>query len=111
MSPLPAWPVCSNHLRGILDVQLLEEACRAALAQHPAQLKQYRAGKKGLLGFFVAQVLKATRAERFVLRFGAWRNLGSPRNLRWTEGKASPSVANALCQKLLDEEVSPPAAK
>jgi Asp-tRNA(Asn)/Glu-tRNA(Gln) amidotransferase B subunit len=31
---------------------------REVLASHPAQLELYRAGKTGLLGFFVGQVMR-----------------------------------------------------
>jgi aspartyl-tRNA(Asn)/glutamyl-tRNA(Gln) amidotransferase subunit B len=30
------------------------------LAEHPVQLEQYRAGKTGLLGFFVGKVMRAS---------------------------------------------------
>jgi aspartyl-tRNA(Asn)/glutamyl-tRNA(Gln) amidotransferase subunit B len=33
------------------------------LAEHPAQVEQFRAGKEQLLGFFVGQVMKATQGK------------------------------------------------
>ena len=35
----------------------------AILAANPAQVEQYRAGKEGLLGFFVGQVMKETKGQ------------------------------------------------
>ena len=47
------------------------------LAANPRQLEQYRAGKKTMLGFFVGQVMKASK------------------------GQASPQVVNELLTKKL----------
>jgi aspartyl-tRNA(Asn)/glutamyl-tRNA(Gln) amidotransferase subunit B len=33
------------------------------LAANPKQLEQYRAGKKTMLGFFVGQVMKASKGQ------------------------------------------------
>jgi Asp-tRNA(Asn)/Glu-tRNA(Gln) amidotransferase B subunit len=49
-------------------VQISDEAAVAAvvdevIAAHPGQLAAYRAGKTKLLGFFVGQVMKATRGQ------------------------------------------------
>ncbi len=40
------------------DEQALLEIVRRVLAERPAQVEQYRAGKRGLLGFFVGEVMK-----------------------------------------------------
>ena len=48
------------------------------LADNPGQLEQYRAGKDKLFGFFVGQVMKATR------------------------GKANPAEVNKLLKESLD---------
>jgi aspartyl-tRNA(Asn)/glutamyl-tRNA(Gln) amidotransferase subunit B len=47
------------------------------VAANPGQLAEYRAGKEKLLGFFVGQVMKASR------------------------GKANPAQVNALLKKKL----------
>lgn len=50
----------------------------AVLAEHPEQVKAYRGGKQGLLGFFVGEVMKATR------------------------GRADPRAVNELVRERLD---------
>ncbi len=42
------------------DDAMLRAACSAVLAQHAENVKRYRAGKTGLLGLFVASVVKTT---------------------------------------------------
>ncbi len=41
----------------------LEPVVRGLLAAHPAEVERYRAGRTGLLGFFVAQVMKAAAGK------------------------------------------------
>src|SRR6202166_5192758 len=60
------------------DTSALEKIIDEILATNPKQLEQYRAGKKTLLGFFVGQVMKASK------------------------GQASPQVVNELLTKKLD---------
>jgi Asp-tRNA(Asn)/Glu-tRNA(Gln) amidotransferase B subunit len=48
------------------------------LAANPGQVESYRAGKQGLLGFFVGQVMKET------------------------EGRANPKLVNELLRKKLE---------
>ena len=57
----------------------LKSICEEILAQNPAEVKKYKAGKKGLLGFFVGQVLKKTK------------------------GKANPKVVNKILTELLEK--------
>jgi aspartyl-tRNA(Asn)/glutamyl-tRNA(Gln) amidotransferase subunit B len=45
-------------LRQVSDTSRLEAWVDEALAENPDQVEQYRAGKQGLLGFFVGQVMK-----------------------------------------------------
>jgi aspartyl-tRNA(Asn)/glutamyl-tRNA(Gln) amidotransferase subunit B len=59
------------------DTSALEKIIDEVLAASPKQLEQYRAGKKTLLGFFVGQVMKASK------------------------GQASPQVVNELLTKKL----------
>ncbi len=59
-----------DKLRGI---------CEEVLKENPAEVEKYKKGKKGLLGFFVGQVMKKTR------------------------GKANPKVVNKILTELLEE--------
>jgi len=59
------------------DTSALEKIMDEILAANPRQLEQYRAGKKTMLGFFVGQVMKASK------------------------GQASPQVVNELLTKKL----------
>jgi aspartyl/glutamyl-tRNA(Asn/Gln) amidotransferase, B subunit len=45
------------------DTGLIDSAIDEVIAKSPAQLEQYRAGKEALFGFFVGQVLKATKGK------------------------------------------------
>ena len=46
--------------RAVSDVSELDPIIDAVIAANPGQAEQYRAGKEGLLGFFVGQVMKET---------------------------------------------------
>jgi aspartyl-tRNA(Asn)/glutamyl-tRNA(Gln) amidotransferase subunit B len=59
------------------DTPALEKMIDEVLAANPKQLEQYRAGKKTMLGFFVGQVMKASK------------------------GQASPQIVNELLGKKL----------
>jgi aspartyl-tRNA(Asn)/glutamyl-tRNA(Gln) amidotransferase subunit B len=59
------------------DTSALEKMIDEVLAANPRQLEQYRAGKKTMLGFFVGQVMKASK------------------------GQASPQIVNELLGKKL----------
>jgi len=59
------------------DTSALEQVIDEILAANPKQLEQYRAGKKAMLGFFVGQVMKASK------------------------GQASPQLVNELLAKKL----------
>ncbi|MGA7365182.1 MAG: Asp-tRNA(Asn)/Glu-tRNA(Gln) amidotransferase subunit GatB, partial [Candidatus Sulfotelmatobacter sp.] len=60
------------------DTSALEKIVDEILAANPKQLEQYRAGKKTVIGFFVGQVMKASK------------------------GQANPQVVNELLVKKLD---------
>jgi aspartyl-tRNA(Asn)/glutamyl-tRNA(Gln) amidotransferase subunit B len=45
------------------DTSALEKMIDEVLAANPKQLEQYRAGKKTMLGFFVGQVMKASKGQ------------------------------------------------
>ncbi len=53
----------SRGLKQITDTAAIEAIIDEILAQNPSQVEQYRAGKEQLLGFFVGQVMKATRGK------------------------------------------------
>jgi aspartyl-tRNA(Asn)/glutamyl-tRNA(Gln) amidotransferase subunit B len=60
------------------DTTAMETIIDEILAANPKQLEQYRAGKKSMLGFFVGQVMKASK------------------------GQANPQLVNELLAKKLD---------
>jgi aspartyl-tRNA(Asn)/glutamyl-tRNA(Gln) amidotransferase subunit B len=53
----------ARGLRQITDSGAIQAVIDQVLADNPGQLEQYRAGKHKLLGFFVGQVMKATRGQ------------------------------------------------
>ena len=62
----------------ITDTGAIEKLIDEVIAANPKQLEQYRAGKKTVAGFFVGQVMKASK------------------------GQANPSLVNALLARKLD---------
>jgi aspartyl-tRNA(Asn)/glutamyl-tRNA(Gln) amidotransferase subunit B len=64
-------------LSQISDAGALREAARKVMEANPAEVARYRAGKTRLLGFFVGEVMKATR------------------------GKANPREVNAILLEML----------
>jgi aspartyl-tRNA(Asn)/glutamyl-tRNA(Gln) amidotransferase subunit B len=64
-------------LKQITDTSAIEPVIDQVIADNPTQLEQYRAGKDKLFGFFVGQVMKATK------------------------GKANPQQVNDLLKKKL----------
>ena len=74
----PALIVEEQDLAAVSDTGAIEAEVRAVVDAHPAQLEQYRGGKKAVFGFFMGQVMKATK------------------------GKADPGVVKGLLQKMLD---------
>ncbi len=45
------------------DTSALEKLADELIAANPRQVEQYRAGKKTMLGFFVGQVMKASKGQ------------------------------------------------
>ena len=66
-------------LAQVTDTGAIEEAVRGVLEANPSQVAQYKGGKTAVLGYFVGQVMKATR------------------------GAANPKVVNKTLRRLLDE--------
>ena len=60
------------------DSDFLEKIVKAVIEKNPEKAAEYRKGKKGLLGFFMGEVMKASK------------------------GKAEPKMTNALVVKALD---------
>ncbi len=78
-SKAPDVIVKEKGLSQISDTGALEKAIREVIAANPKQAEDFRAGKDKLLGFFVGQVMKATK------------------------GQGNPALVNELCAKLLKE--------
>lgn len=57
---------------------LLRKACEEVLKENPGEVARYKEGKKGLIGFFVGQVMKKT------------------------QGKANPKLVNKILTELLE---------
>ncbi len=75
----PAVIVEQKGLTQISDASVIEEAVRQILASSPDQIAQFKAGKHQVLGFFVGQIMKATR------------------------GKANPQLVNDILRRELEK--------
>ena len=53
----------ARGLKQITDSGALESIVDAVIADNPAQVEQFRAGKDKVLGFFVGQVMKQTQGK------------------------------------------------
>ncbi len=53
----------TKGLRQMTDATAMEALVDEVIAANPKQVEQYRAGKEKLLGYFVGQVMKATRGK------------------------------------------------
>jgi aspartyl-tRNA(Asn)/glutamyl-tRNA(Gln) amidotransferase subunit B len=53
----------SKGLKQITDTGAIEAICDKVIAENPAQVEQYRAGKDKLIGFFVGQVMKESKGK------------------------------------------------
>jgi aspartyl-tRNA(Asn)/glutamyl-tRNA(Gln) amidotransferase subunit B len=60
------------------DTSVLEKLADELIAANPKQVEQYRAGKKTMIGFFVGQLMKASK------------------------GQANPQLVNEVLTKKLD---------
>jgi aspartyl-tRNA(Asn)/glutamyl-tRNA(Gln) amidotransferase subunit B len=50
-------------MKVVSDEGALAAACDQVLSQNAKQVAEYRGGKKGILGYFVGQVMKVTKGE------------------------------------------------
>jgi aspartyl-tRNA(Asn)/glutamyl-tRNA(Gln) amidotransferase subunit B len=55
--------IADRGLRQISDVDALDEAIARVLAENPAAVADYRAGRTQAVGYLVGQVMKATRGQ------------------------------------------------
>lgn len=69
--------VTEKGLVQISDSEELERTVDKIIARHPKEVERYRAGEEKLMGFFVGQIMKATK------------------------GKANPQIVNDLLKKKL----------
>jgi glutaminyl-tRNA synthetase len=75
----PVEIVRREKLEQVSDAGVLEPLVRSVVARHPDKAAQYRAGRTGLLGFFVGEVMRATA------------------------GTASPATVNQLVERIIAE--------
>jgi aspartyl-tRNA(Asn)/glutamyl-tRNA(Gln) amidotransferase subunit B len=59
----PRAVVDERGMRVVSDTGAIKAACERVLAAHPEQVKSIVAGKKGVLGFLVGQVMKETKGS------------------------------------------------
>jgi aspartyl-tRNA(Asn)/glutamyl-tRNA(Gln) amidotransferase subunit B len=69
----------TKGLAQVVDRGAIEAAIRKVVAESPKELEKYKSGKTNLKGFFVGQIMKATR------------------------GTANPALVNELLDKVLSE--------
>lgn len=74
----PTELVESMGLANITDTSFIDEIVQMVLSEFPEKVAEYKAGKVGLMGLFVGEVMKRS------------------------QGKADPKTANALVKKALD---------
>ncbi|MBW2550297.1 MAG: Asp-tRNA(Asn)/Glu-tRNA(Gln) amidotransferase GatCAB subunit B, partial [Deltaproteobacteria bacterium] len=67
-------------LAQVTDTGAIEEEVRRVLDASPSQVAQYKEGKTNVIGYFVGQVMKATK------------------------GAANPKAVNEILRRLLDEQ-------
>jgi aspartyl-tRNA(Asn)/glutamyl-tRNA(Gln) amidotransferase subunit B len=75
----PSAIIDEQGLAQVTDTGAIEEEIRRILEASPAQVAQYKDGKTNVMGYFVGQVMKATK------------------------GAANPKAVNEILRRLLDE--------
>ncbi len=55
--------VQAEGLAQVRDTDTLRAMCEELVAAHPKEVARYRAGKKGLMGWFVGQIMRQTRGK------------------------------------------------
>ncbi len=69
--------IAEKGLKQVTDTGAIEQIIDGILAANPGQVEEYRGGKEKVFGFFVGQVMKASK------------------------GKANPAAVNELLKKKL----------
>jgi len=59
----PAQIIEEEGLRQISDSSAIESLVDEVIASHPSEVKAFQGGKQGLIGFFVGQVMKASKGQ------------------------------------------------
>ncbi|MFW6119739.1 MAG: hypothetical protein ACOC80_02400 [Petrotogales bacterium] len=77
---MPSKIVEEKGLEQISDEDTIKKILKDAMEENPKAVKQYRDGKKGVLGYFIGAVMKKTR------------------------GKANPELVNEIARRLLESE-------
>ena len=75
---MPRQIVEERGLKQVNDKDVIEKIIKQAMEQNPKAVRQYRSGKKGVLGYFVGAVMKQT------------------------QGMANPQLVNEIARKLLE---------
>ncbi len=78
-SKSPKQIVEEKGLKQVSDEGEIRKIVEEVLNNHPAEVEKYKAGNQKLMGFFVGQVMKATK------------------------GKANPKIVNKILQELLNQ--------
>ena len=55
--------IAAEKMEQITDAGEIEKICRQVLVANPGQVEAYKKGKQALFGFFVGQVMKASRGQ------------------------------------------------
>jgi len=75
----PSAIIEEQGLAQVTDAGAIEDEVKRVIEANPSQVEQYKGGKQNLIGYFVGQVMKATK------------------------GAANPKVVNETLRRLLDE--------
>jgi aspartyl-tRNA(Asn)/glutamyl-tRNA(Gln) amidotransferase subunit B len=77
---MPSTIVKEKGLEQINDEEIIEKTFKEAMKENEKAVRQYREGKKGVLGYFIGAVMKKTK------------------------GKANPELVNEIARRLLESE-------
>ncbi|TYB89623.1 MAG: Asp-tRNA(Asn)/Glu-tRNA(Gln) amidotransferase subunit GatB, partial [Kosmotoga sp.] len=77
---MPSTIVEEKGLEQINDEEVIEKTIKEAMKENEKAVRQYREGKKGVLGYFIGAVMKKTK------------------------GKANPELVNEIARRLLESE-------
>ena len=83
-------------LKQVSDSGAIEGMIDEVLASNEDKVAEYRGGKDKLFGFFVGQVMKASKGQAKVLGYFVGQVMKA------TQGKANPQQVNAILKQKLD---------